>query len=188
MDTAHSYFPESQVYRDMLRQVLRYVLGRTMGYTISPDYCDNPGELYQVGFAGALDVLRGARSIHVGAEHGNGDVFSPLHAVICADIARHLRKFADGLPLEHSPTLTRELVEPGLATGLYTDQESTLNYRELYVDPKLMFRYDDHASLMAAAHEEMNRLVASHEFALSGTAQAEVNKVFQAAAEACDGA
>ena len=110
-----------------------------------------------------------------------GDVFSPLNAVICADIARHIRKFIKGLPLRHSPTLTGELIQPGLDSGMYTDQESTLNYRELYVDPRLIFQYDDHASLMAAARKEMAGLVDAHKFALSETTRAEVDKVFESA-------
>lgn len=182
MDTFHPYFPETLMYNTMNRQLLRYMFGRTSGYGFKPDFYDNPGKLYQMGFTGAVVAMMGARSVHVGAE--NGDVFSPLNAVVAADMVRHLSRFIAGLPLKHSDTLTRELVEPGLDSGMYTDQESTLNYRELYVDPRLLFRHDDHASLMAAAREETRRLVASHEFALPESAQAEVEKVFEAAKNA----
>lgn len=179
MDTFHPYFPETLLYNSIISQVIEHVLGRTPGYAFKPDFYDNPGKLYQMGFTAAVDIMRGARSVHVGAE--TGDVFSPLNAVICADIVRHLRKFVDGLPLEHSETLTRELVEPGLKNGMYTDLESTLNYRELYVDPRFIFRYDDHASLMAAAREEMARLVKAHKFTLPETVQDEIDEIFSEA-------
>jgi len=179
MDTFHPYFPETLMYNGMIRQVARYVFGRTPGYSFRPEFYDNPGKLYQMGFAGAAAAMQGARSVHVGAE--TGDVFSPLNAVICADVVRHVRKFIAGLPLEHTPTLTRELIEPGLDSGMYTDLESTLNYRKLYMDPRLIFQRDDHASLMSAAREEMERLVEAHEFALPGTVQTEVDRIFNAA-------
>ena len=182
MDTFHPYFPESLLYNLMVNQVLRFTLHRTMGYGLKLDFLDNPGKLYQMGYAGAVLTMLGARSVHVGAERG--DVFSPLTAVIGADLVRHLDKLPAGLPLEHSATLTRELVEPGLASGMYTDLESTLNYRTLYVAPRLLFGHDDHASLMAAAREGMTKLVAAHQFALPASNQADVNKVFAAATKA----
>jgi len=182
MDTFHPYFPESLMYGAMLRQVLQYTLGRKFGHWFKPDFYANPGKLYQVGFAGATDALLGARSIHVGAE--KGDVLSPLNMVIAADLLRHMRKYVEGLPLVHSATLTRELIEPGLESGMYTDLESTLNYRELYVNPRLLFQHDSHEALMAAAREEMNRLLALHDFALPREAQAEMEKVFASAQKA----
>ena len=179
MDTFHPYFPETLMYNGMIRQVAGHVFGRAPGYSFKPDFYDNPGKLYQMGFTAAVAAMQGARSVHVGAE--TGDVFSPLNAVICADIVRHARKFVEGLPLDHTPTSTRELIEPGLDSGIYTDQESTLNYRELYVNPRLIFKHDDHASLMSAARAEMARLVETHEFALPETAQTEVDQIFAAA-------
>ena len=179
MDLYHPYFPESLLYTTMVRQVLQSVFGRTIGHMFKPDYYDNPGKLYQMGAAGVFAALTGARSIHVGAE--TGDVFSPLNAIIAADIVRHIRKFVAGLPLRHSETSARELIAPGLESGMYLDQESALNYRELYVQPHLIFAHDDHASLMAAAREEMKRLVDVHEFALPDSAQKEVNAIFEAA-------
>jgi hypothetical protein len=182
MDTYHAYFPESLLYNLMVRQVIRFTLHRTMGHAFKVDFLENPGKLYQVGYTGAILTLLGARSIHVGAE--KGDVFSPLTAVICADLVRHLAKLIDGLPLERTSDSTRQLVEPGLESGMYTDQESTLNYRDLYVDLKLLFRYDDHASLMAAAREEMQRRLAAHAFALPADVQRELEKVYTAAQRA----
>jgi hypothetical protein len=179
MDTFHPYFPESLMYNAMIFQTLQRVLGRTMGFSVRPDFYDNPNKLCQAGYAGAVFALMGARSVHVSAE--TGDVFSPLHAVLCADLVRHLGKLVEGLPLRHSPGLARELIEPGLTSGMYTDLESTLSYRELYVAPRLLFRHDDHASLMAAARGEMHRLLAAHSFALPREAQADVDSVFQSA-------
>jgi trimethylamine:corrinoid methyltransferase-like protein len=176
MDTFHPYFPETLMYNGMIAQVAEHVFGRKPGHFFKPDFYDNPGKIYQMGFTAAVDIMRGARSIHLGAE--TGDVFSPLNAIICMDIVRHLRKFVEGMPLEHSSSLTRELIEPGLGSGMYTDQESTLNYRKLYVDPHLIFRHDDHASLMAAAREEMIRLVDGHKFSLPETVQNEIDEIF----------
>ena len=179
MDTFHPYFPESLLYNLMVSQVIRFTLHRRMGYAFKVDFLDNPGKLYQMGYAGAVLTMLGARSVHVGAERG--DVFSPLTAVIVADLVRHLGKLVTGLPLEHSATLTREMVEPGLESGMYTALESTLNYRTLYVAPRLLFQCDDYRSLINAAREEMTRLIEAHQFALPRSSQTDVDNVFEAA-------
>ena len=185
MDTFHPYFPESVMYVGMIRQVTEFVLGRTLGFFFKPDFYRNPGKLLQMGVRGALDALSGARSVHVGAE--TGDVFSPLNAVLAADYVRHLGKLVEGLPLERGETTARDLIEPGLASGMYTDQESTLNYRTLYTMPRFLFNFDDHASLMEAAREEARRLVAEHDFEPPSDVRREMDRICASAERALAG-
>lgn len=173
------YFPESLLYQYMVRQIIRHVFGATMGSQFKPDDWTNPGKVYQMGFAGMVDALSGARTVSVGAELG--DIMNPLNMVLAADLVRHLQKTTEGLPLDYAPGSTRQLVGEGLGSGMYTDLESALNYRRLYVEPRLLFRYDTLEDLMQAAREEMTRLLAENHFALDPDVQRDVDSVFDAA-------
>lgn len=174
MDTFHPYFPESLLVRSLIRDVSRRALGRTPGLFFKPDFYTNPGKLLQMGTRAAIDVLSGARSVHVGAEIG--DVFCPLNAVIAADYLRHLQKLVEGLPMSRA-TSTDALVAEGLDDGMYLDKPSTLNYRALYTPPGLLFAHDDHASLMSAARKRMNELLGQPGYRLPEEARRRVDTI-----------
>ena len=174
------FFPESLVYQALLRQVIRCVLGRTMGSNFRAGSFRNPGHVFRAGFEAALDALGGARTF-LGAGAGDGESFDPAVFVICADIVRHVEKFVRGIECAEDPELTLETVAHGAKHGMYLDHPSALDYRTLYLKPELMFKCDDIETLHEEAREKTKNLLREHRFELPADRRRDVEDVYASA-------
>jgi len=174
------FFPESLVYQALLRQVIRQVLGRTMGSHFRSGSFRNPGNVFRAGFEAALDALGGARSF-LGAGEGDTESFDPAVFVICADIVRHVEKFVRGIECVDDMNATLEAVEYGAAHGMYLDHPSALDYKTLYLEPELMFKCDNVDELHAEARRKVKEVLEHHRFELPQDRRRDVEEVYAAA-------
>ena len=174
------FFPESLIYHGMVRQVIRFVLGETIGCSFRCAAFRSPGDVFRAGFDAALAALSGVRSF-LGAGAGEGESFDPKVFVVDADIVRHVAKFTQGLPYLEDPKATLDVVAHGAESGMYLDHPSVLDYRSIYLDPELFFKCKDAAELMDTARAKVRQVLRDHHFALPDDRRREVEQVYAAA-------
>jgi len=191
--TPGTMFPETAVYISLVRQVIQRFLGETLASSLAaagsdnpqatPDSAqatiDSPQATIEMGFRVALDILAGARTfLGVGAY---GDGFCPVTAVIEADLVNHFTKFIAGGVYRYEPGISLRTITEALEDKNYLAHPTTLEYRELYLIPELVFRYDTRQELVAAAWEKGQQIVAEHDYALPEDVQRNVTEVYEAA-------
>ncbi|MFH0965281.1 MAG: trimethylamine methyltransferase family protein [Planctomycetota bacterium] len=174
------FFPESLVYGCVSRQVIEHVLGRTMGFHFRCGDFERPGDVFRDGFTAAVDALAGARTF-LGAGEAPGESFAPHAFVIHADIMRHVEKFVMGLDGGEGEWTTLELIEHGVRSGMYLDHPSALEYRTAYLEPELMFRYENVKELVEGAREKVRETLRAHRFELPAERKRDVEEVYASA-------
>lgn len=174
------FFPESLLYRQLQRQLIRHVLGETIGWDLRAGGFRNPGDVFRDGFGAAVAALDGVRSF-LGAGQGDTESFDPAAFVIAADIVKHIEKFVRGIECAEDSELTLETVAHGAAHGMYLDHPSALDYKTLYLEPELMFRCKDVEELHAQARLKVNEVSSEDRFELPQDRRRDVEEVYAAA-------
>ncbi len=179
MDTG-MFFPESVTYHAGQRQVIEYVLGETMGSSFRCAALESPGDVFRAGFQAAIAALAGARSF-LGAGAAGDESFDPRVFVLDADIVRHVEKFVQGLDIAETEQATLDVIAHGATSGMYLDHPSSLDYRTAYLEPELVFKYDNRDDLFDAAREKVKQVLHDHHFELPADARKDVDAVYAAA-------
>jgi trimethylamine:corrinoid methyltransferase-like protein len=184
----HTPFPEGMMYWLAPRQLIRHVLGETTGAEFVLDM-GSPQDVFQVAFAASLAICAGATVfLGVGAvKTGSaGDCgFDPITAVIQADIIRHCARLARGLPYREEESLALQTIREAVfesATHSFLDHPTTLDYRELYLEPALFFRYSGE-QLREEARRIVKSRLAEHCFTLPDDRTAEMAEIYSEAEE-----
>ncbi len=180
-------FPESVLYNMASGQVIHYVLGETFGICLSGSL-ENREDIFRTAFAAGLGIAAGATTVlGIGGDSsgaaGAKDIFNPVQAVIQADIVRHCERFARGFPYHEEKGISRQVIEEGIFTGMpnsFLDHETTLGYREIYLDPELFFKYSG-AELTNKAREVAKKRIAEHAFALPADKQEAIEAIYREA-------
>gem|GEM_PF-3347096 len=174
------FFPESTVYNAMTRQLIRHVLGRTMGSSFRSGSFEAPGNVFRAGFQAAVAALAGARTF-LGLGTTGSETFSPVAFVLGADIVRHVARFCDGLDCDDDDAQVLATIAHGADSGMYLDHPSALGYRDAYLEPELFFRHTDPKTLLAAARERVEQDSAAASFELPADRRRDVENVYRAA-------
>lgn len=174
------FFPESLVYRALIRQTIAHVLGRTMGFHFRCWNLRSAGNVFRAGFAAAVDALAGSRTF-LDAGEAPDESFAPHIFVMHADILRHVEKFVAGLGLVEDGAAIFDLIEHGARSGMYLDHPSALAYRAHYLEPELFFKDIDHEELCAEARKTAREVAAANRFELSADRRRDVENAYASA-------
>ena len=174
------FFPESTIYESAVVQVLAHVLDRTFGVAFRHGHLATPADAFRCAFRLAMGALRGARTF-LGAGSGAGETFAPHLFVVHADIMRHVKKWMQGLEFADDPQVAFEAIEHGVRGGTYLDHPSTLDYRTIYTEPDLFFKWTEPEALLAEARSKVREVLASHRFELPRDVERDVDDVYAAA-------
>ncbi len=173
-----SLFPETALYELLTSQVIRYFLGETMGASIKLAGFDSVQIALRTGFEIALDLLNGARTFLGIGWYDDG--FSAAGAVIAADLVQHFARFTAGREFRATPGAILQTIQEGVDAGDYLIHPTTLQFRELYLIPELVYKYDDRAELIAAVGARAQQMVAAHDYTLPDDVQHNVDEVYEA--------
>jgi len=177
-------FPESVLYSLAIRQVIRYVLGETFGVSFGVKL-HSIGDIFRVAFATSLGICDGATSF-LGVGNA-GDCFDPVRCVIQADIIRHCERFAQGIKFSEEKGVSLKTIEEAIHTGMpnsFLDHPTTLQYRELYLEPELVFKLSDRDQLWEEAKKVAKERIAKHTFSLPEDKQEEIEAIYREADKA----
>ncbi|MFH2067988.1 MAG: trimethylamine methyltransferase family protein [Candidatus Omnitrophota bacterium] len=180
-------FPESVFHSLAIRQVIKYVLGEKFGVSFSCNI-NNLGDVFRVAFGLGLGICDGATSVMgIGGESsgagGQIDYFNPVMAVIQADIIRHCERFARGFKLEEEKEISLKVIEEAVYTGMpnsFLDHPTTLQHREIYLEPELFFKFSGE-ELNRKAREIARRKIGGHNFVLPEDRREAVEEVYRKA-------
>lgn len=115
---------DSATYSILVRQVLKFVIGKTIGQQIDVDFEAPYSAPMKIALA-TLAVTHGV-STFMGIGKLPGDCFSPVHAVIHADLARQLFELEEGMSEERDYF---DLIKAGINSQYnFTDHDTTLDY------------------------------------------------------------
>ena len=179
--TTTPLFPESVIYMALARQVIQRFLGETLGTSVRAGDLTSLSVTVGTGFQAAVDILGGARTF-LGIGCCPGDTFCPVNAVVQADLVRHFERFMAGRTYRDEPELTLRTIEEALHEQSYfLIHPTTLEFRDIYLNPELVFKHDDPGELTEAAREKAHDLVARHRYALPEDVSRDVQDVYQAA-------
>ncbi|MFH0795959.1 MAG: trimethylamine methyltransferase family protein [Candidatus Omnitrophota bacterium] len=180
-------FPESILYCLAVSQVIKYVLGEKFGVDFACNI-NSLSDVFRVAFALGMGICDGATSvIGIGGDSsgtgGELDGFNPVMAVIQADIVRHCERFAGGLKLDEEKGISLKVIEEAIYTGMpnsFLDHPTTLQHREIYLEPELFFKFSGE-ELKEKARETARKKIAEHNFSLPGDKREAIEKIYREA-------
>jgi len=173
-------FPESILYCNAVRQVINYVIGEMMGVAFGGTI-DNIQGMFKLGFSLAVGALAGAKTF-LSAGATSGGAFSPVHLVIHSDIVSHVEKFMQGFEVKEEG-LSFQTIQEGIVSGMFLDHPSTLEYRKIYLEPKLFFKYENFLQLKEEAKKIAKEKIAQHNFYLEEKIKKELDRIYQEASD-----